>query len=414
MAATLVTAALLIELVRRSLRYEHALEHWAGAVARQERRTEALRRLTAEIASADDVVAVASRALEHGLEVAQATWGRIVVRQHEGAPRTVVELGDDGADTVGEGGAVGVSVGGSVGGSVGAPVGGSVGVSVERLLSGGDDLGSLTLSPPTDALDVEGRRMREMFIGLTAAAVARTRQRQSDHELAETLQSMLLPRLPTHLDGASLCGVYLPRAAAVGGDWYDAFATDVGYKLVVGDIVGKGARAAGAMGHLRIATHMVLGHRLPETVLDAFDAIAADSDDVFLATAAVIVVDSKANEIRSSLAGHPPPLMVRPGGEVVWLDGGKGLPLGMDRPGARGHAVTSGVGPVRLVLYTDGLVERRDEALSDGLERLADSAVRHRFLPLGDFCDAVTVDLLLPGSLRTDDVAVLAVDLPAP
>jgi serine phosphatase RsbU (regulator of sigma subunit) len=354
-------------------------------VAHQERRTEALRRLTAEIASADDIASVAGRALEHGLEVARATWGRIVIRQHEGVPRTVVEQGDAVA-----------------------------GVSVERLRSGGDDLGSLALSPPADELDAEGRRMREMFVGLTAAAVARTRQRQSDHELADTLQSMLLPRLPPNLDGASLCGVYLPRAAAVGGDWYDAFVTDVGYKFVVGDIVGKGARAAGAMGNLRIATHVVRDHRRPESVLDAFDAVAAELDDVFLATAAVVVADREARVIRSSLAGHPPPLLVSPSGDVVWLDGGKGLPLGVDHPGSRDHAVTRWVGPVRLVLYSDGLVERRDEALSDGLDRLADSVMRHRALELAEFCDAVTADLLLPGARRTDDVAVLAVDLLGP
>jgi serine phosphatase RsbU (regulator of sigma subunit)/CHASE1-domain containing sensor protein len=410
LAATLFAAALAIEFARRSWRYERELEHWADASARQERRTESLRRLTAEITSSDDVPTVATRALEHGLEVAQATWGRIVVGQNGGSKPTFVESGT--APAGAEPDVVGTDVDAVTGTDADIANDGG-GVSVERLRSGGHDHGTITLAPPNDTLDVEGRRLREMFIGLTAAALARTKQRQADRDLAETLQSMLLPRLPSHLDGAALCGVYLPRAAAVGGDWYDGFLTEVGFKFVVGDIVGMGPRAAGAMGNLRIATHMVSDHRLPESVLDAFDAVAIDSDDVFLATSAVVVADREAKVIRSSLAGHLPPLTISPRGEIAWLDVGKGLPLGVDRAGGRIHASTAWEEPVRLVMYTDGLVERRGEPLSAGLERLAESAVRHRGLPLDDFCDAIIGDLI-PGSLRTDDVAVLAVDLPAP
>jgi serine phosphatase RsbU (regulator of sigma subunit) len=116
--------------------------------------------------------------------------------------------------------------------------------------------------------------------------------------------------------------------------------------------------------------------------------------------------------LRSARAGHPPPLVLSPAGVVTWLTEGAGPPLGVPDAAPRQVSVLPWTEAVRLVLYTDGLLERRSEGIDTGFQRLADTVTQFAHLPLPEFCEAV-VDALVADGQR-DDVALLAVDLGAP
>jgi anti-anti-sigma factor len=131
------------------------------------------------------------------------------------------------------------------------------------------------------------------------------------------------------------------------------------------------------------------------------------------ATLVYAVVDPSAREVRFAAAGHPPPLLVAPNGRARFLDGARGVPL--DR--ALGHVYTDAVAPVpegtTLVLYSDGAIERRGEALDVGMERLADAAAESARLAPEGLCTRLT-EALLTGVRRQDDVALIAARVRAP
>jgi GAF domain-containing protein/anti-sigma regulatory factor (Ser/Thr protein kinase) len=252
-----------------------------------------------------------------------------------------------------------------------------------------------------------------------AQALDRARRYESERTIAETLQRSVLPEsLPT-VEGLELAARYLPGTSGldVGGDWFDVIELESGrVGLVVGDVVGKGVQAAATMSQLRNALRAFAFERLkPSAAVTRLNRLLDTLPEAPFATLAFVTLDPRTGVCRYALAGHPPPLVRYPDGSISYLEGGRSLPLGIGGDVTyRQAAVEVPPGSI-LLLYTDGLIERRDRSLDEGLELLGELVSGGPPLP-----DAL-VDHILAHSFREgergDDVAVLAVRLegvPAP
>ena len=236
------------------------------------------------------------------------------------------------------------------------------------------------------------------------AAYRRSEELGVQQTISQTLQAAMLSPAS---DLPTVAARYRPASGhlAVGGDWYDVISLPDGRRaLVVGDGVGHGLAAAAAMGQLRSASRaLLLEGRSPLEVLGAMDDFAASVPDGAFATMVCTVVDLERRTLAYACAGHPPPLIVRDG-TASWLDEGRSAPLGF-------HAVTrcqaeATVEPGDLlVLYSDGLIERRGESIDEGLDRLRVVAERHAGEPVQRIADLLLGDLL--DDEPEDDVVVL-------
>ncbi|WP_448639125.1 SpoIIE family protein phosphatase [Geodermatophilus sp. URMC 63] len=290
------------------------------------------------------------------------------------------------------------------------------------LRTGGHLLGSLTLGWATPQVFGEGDvGVLEAFAAQAAQALDRVtrleeerRRASATRSLAETLQRSLLtdpPRPP----GLDIAVRYRPAAqeAQVGGDWYDAFASAGGTTtLVVGDVTGHDRMAAAVMGQLRNMlrgiAHAVPGP--PSQVLGVLDGALAALGMGTLVTAVLARVGpapegaAGPRTLTWSSAGHLPPLVVPPAGAPRLLDRRPDLLLGVDPVRARRDGVETLPPGTTVVLYTDGLVERRDADLDAGVDRLLAAAGDLAELPVEEVCDALLARL---APQRADDVALL-------
>ena len=190
------------------------------------------------------------------------------------------------------------------------------------------------------------------------------------------LQQALLPTALPVLPRARIAARYLVAGQdhAAGGDWFDAIPLDDGgVALVVGDVVGQGVAASAAMGQLRavlaelLAAEDDLGHVLRRT-----DAFAARMPSLRAATLALVVLDPAAGTLRYTTCGHPPPLVISPDGKARYLEGTATGPLGTGSPPA---LATGALVPGELVLlYSDGLIERPNRTIAEGMAELAAAA----------------------------------------
>lgn len=239
--------------------------------------------------------------------------------------------------------------------------------------------------------------------------------------LADRLQQALLtpPPEPDHLHVAVR---YLPAGpgAQVGGDWYDAFLQPGGTTmLVIGDVVGHDTEAAAAMGQLRSLLRGVATYSdaAPVEVLRGLDASMATLQVGTLATAAVARFEQTPGELERGItrmrwanAGHLPPLVVNPDGSVAELAPWIGdLMLGVDASAQRRESLVTLDRGSTVLLYTDGLVERRDADLDQGLHRLRTALTQLADLPLEELLDEL-LERLVQGR-PDDDVALVAVRL---
>jgi sigma-B regulation protein RsbU (phosphoserine phosphatase) len=246
------------------------------------------------------------------------------------------------------------------------------------------------------------------------------RARELEHEVALELQrSLLSGELPAG-DGLATEVVYRPavRGQEVGGDWYDAFWIDEPgtLALVVGDVVGRGIGAAATMGQLRSAVRALASTGLsPAALLDGLDRYARTHGVGRMATLAYAEVDVATRRVRYACAGHPPPALLEPGRPARLLWDGRSLPLdahAVVHPRAEATLALAAGGA--LVLYSDGLVERRDRLMDAGLDELLAVLERVRDAPgPGGLADAMARRLLARAG-PTDDVCVLALRLTAP
>ncbi|MGZ4448120.1 MAG: SpoIIE family protein phosphatase, partial [Nocardioides sp.] len=220
------------------------------------------------------------------------------------------------------------------------------------------------------------------FLGLIAVPIAqaldRVTARASERSLSESLQRSLLTR-PATVGPLEVAVRYLPaaQAAQIGGDWYDSFPLPDGtLSVVVGDVAGHDQRAAAAMAQLRNVTRGLAyaGPTSPAAVLHGLDRVIDGLDVDVVATAVLAMVEAGegGHRVRWTNAGHPPPVLLRADGGAELLDRGADVLLGLTAdPDRAEHDEVLRPGDA-LVLYSDGLVERRGVDLWDSLAWLLD------------------------------------------
>ena len=246
----------------------------------------------------------------------------------------------------------------------------------------------------------------------TVAEEALLAREAEEREIAIGLQRALLPGRLATLPRLALAARYEAGSDVleVGGDWYDAFALPDGrVGLTVGDVVGHGLAAAAAMGQLRTALAALAQHAAgPGELLTRLEGFLLRSGTTDFATVCYAVLDPSTGVLDYASAGHPPMLLVTASGETHLLDGAQSAPLtGLDEHARPQASVVLEPGSL-LVLYSDGLVERRGERFSRGLRRLQQAGESIGAVPLDQFCDDLVVALGVAAS-RDDDVVVLAV-----
>ncbi|MFF8309651.1 ATP-binding SpoIIE family protein phosphatase [Streptomyces lydicus] len=232
-------------------------------------------------------------------------------------------------------------------------------------------------------------------------------------EAAVTLQRSLLPQELEQPDDLRVAATYQPGGtdAAVGGDWYDVITLGAGRTaLVIGDVMGRGVRAAAVMGQLRTAVRAYARLDLPpHEVLQLLDGLAAEIDASQIATCVYAVHDPNEGRLVYASAGHLPILVREPDGSVLRAAEPTGPPLGTG-----GWLHTSGSVPLgpgsSAVLYTDGLVERRDKDIDDGVEALERAFAGAAGTP-DIVCDRLLRSLGITAT-HDDDVAILVLQHP--
>ena len=229
--------------------------------------------------------------------------------------------------------------------------------------------------------------------------------------VAEALQRTLLPlELPT-IAGLELASRYVPaEGTELGGDWYDVFELpESRIAIVVGDVVGHGVTAAAVMAQLRTAlrAYAAEGHE-PAAVVSAVDRLMWQLGPTAMTTLVYLLLDPVEETLEIVNAGHLPPLLIDPEGEPHFLELERALPLGTSQNETyRSHTIPFAPG-AGMVLYTDGLVERRDAPIDVGLESLRAIAAGSR--DVEQLC-ADALARLLP-TAPADDVAVVAARMP--
>ena len=249
---------------------------------------------------------------------------------------------------------------------------------------------------------------------ILARAVTRISVAEREHQIALSLQERLLG-LGVISAAAAVSAAYQPAGEVmrVGGDWYTA--TPLGPARIgisAGDVVGHGLHAATVMSQLRSALGAAaLATDDPAAVIDLLDRYARTLDGAAFATVAYAIIDTTTSTVSYACAGHPYPLVVGSEGTVTWLRDGRRPPLAVrsfaSRLGANTGTAALPPGSL-LLLYTDGLIERRSEPLDDGFTRLGAAAEGCATMPAGQACKTL-ISQMTPADGYADDVAMIAV-----
>ena len=211
----------------------------------------------------------------------------------------------------------------------------------------------------------------------SGAHLAHSRWYERERRTAAVLQQVLLPPPLPAVPGVRMAARYLPGSEdlEMGGDWYDAVpVASGGVGLVIGNVMGRGVRAAALMGQLRAAVRAYARLDLsPARTLALLDELVLDLGDSSLVTTAYVVLDVRERTVTYARAGHVPPLLLAPSGELTWLDAVSSPPLGTSllHEQATIHVPEGAV----VALFTDGLVQDRQTDLDKGLDAFA-SAMR--------------------------------------
>ncbi len=283
------------------------------------------------------------------------------------------------------------------------------------LTANGEVIGVMTfIDGPGRLFEADDVSLATEVASRSGVALSNATRFQREHVVAEVLQRAVLPESLPKVEGLLLDAEYRAGVAGsyAGGDWYDVF--ELGQDAVffsVGDVMGKGAPAAALMGQVRsaIRAYAVAGLSPTEVLasLDTlFDALVEDR----VVTAVVGTITPSTGRVNLSNAGHPPPLVVRADGTATFCPMQRSLLIAAGLSGAprpRDELVLDRGDS--LIMYSDGLIERRGELITNGMERLADIATA---LGKAGWPDrpAATFASMLSTEERTDDVVVLCIN----
>jgi len=273
----------------------------------------------------------------------------------------------------------------------------------------GRDIGALALRWEHGAPFDGGLRDRLRTVAaMCAQSIERAHRSDTEHGVIATLQRRVLSPIP-HVRGIRVAARYVPASGdlGLGGDWYDGIALEGGrLAVVLGDVTGHGIDAVAEMALRRSSISTLLRAGVPlEELLVRASVGFGPTDDTSLATVAVAIVDPGHDLLTYVTAGHPPPLLRRADGTVELLDDAAGSLLGLPfapiSPGRRPFPPGTAV-----VLYSDGLVERRDEAIDEGIGRVVTALAG---APTGDVEAIAEALFAVPRPDVDDDVALTVV-----
>jgi PAS domain S-box-containing protein len=359
-------------------------------------RAERLERTATALAGAPDAETIARLVVDEVALALDAEAAGMALLDRDGRLRGVLADGDAGEDLVIEAEAVFDEAAGWVRVPLAAPMLGGVlwvRFAAARELSADD---------------------RAFVCGLAAqATLALERSRLFDEQrsVAHALQQSLLGTPPPEDSRFSVASLYRPavQGLEVGGDWHDTFLLPDGrVAIAVGDVVGRGLVAATAMGQLRSAVRALAGAELgPAGVLGRLDTFVRGVEPARYATLAYAEIDPDRGAVTYACAGHLPPVWLAPGAAPELLMGGRSTPLGVPpQRGRRGVAEMVLEPGAALLLYTDGLVERRREAIDAALDRLLEALAARAGTPPDALLDALAGTLLVDEQ-EDDDVCAL-------
>jgi serine/threonine-protein kinase RsbW len=253
----------------------------------------------------------------------------------------------------------------------------------------------------------------ELFEALASTAsqgLARSRLFEREHTVAITLQQSLLALELPPIPGAQVAARYRPgwEGLEVGGDWFQVVPLRSGrVVLAVGDVVGRGLQAASAMGQIRSAlAGAAISKPAPVQVLKALDKVVTQVPGGAYTTVAYCLFNPENRLLRYACAGHPPPLLIEGSGNPLFLMHGRGAPLAVlqsrEKEGRRQMFPGD-----HVLLYSDGLIERRNESIDDGLRRLAKEATAAVSRGIEAGADQLLARLAESEESPSDDVTLL-------
>jgi PAS domain S-box-containing protein len=246
----------------------------------------------------------------------------------------------------------------------------------------------------------------------TGIVLAASRIREQEHEISVRLQQALLPDSIVWHPSFLVEARYQAASSLmeVGGHWYDTFSWPNGHiGVMVGDVVGHNIESAATMGRLRWATAASAAYvdPTPASLLGALDRAALGPSDSAFATAVCAIVDPESGRLTYSAAGHPPIVVVAPDGSYDFLTEATGMPVCALASGARPESSKLLEPGSLVVLYSDGLVERRDRNIDVGIEHLANLASKYVSMPLAFVADRLLAELSGDDSPSEDDIVVV-------
>ncbi len=276
------------------------------------------------------------------------------------------------------------------------------------VLSGAGDLALWLELRSARWVTAEDRLLVTVLIGHLSLAMQHVRQFESARETSLTLQRAMLPPVQPPPDFAVRYEPAVPPLE-IGGDWYDVLPIGnhrIG--IVVGDCVGRGLPAAAIMGQLRSSARaLLINGAQPALLLEQLDSAASLIPNAYCTTVFLAILDTESGMLQYSNAGHMPAVLAGPeSGPTTMLTDAGSVPLAVRRDQPRPQATRVLPPGSTLMLFTDGLVERRQESIDDGIARAAHVLVETLTLPLDTVADAVLRELA-PAAGYDDDVAMV-------
>lgn len=282
-------------------------------------------------------------------------------------------------------------------------------VVVPLTTSEGRTIGGMCLWAPTVAPAPVGDVVFSQLLRLAGVALEKAARLEHEHRLVLELQRSLLPRTVPTIPGARVSARYRPASDGVdvGGDWYDIFALPAGkFAFVLGDVAGHGAHAASIMGQVRMALRAyAMESDDPTEVITRLNRLMTQLHTCEFTTLILCIWDPPTRTARIVRAGHLPPVLIgEDGAELVETSGS--VPIGIDALSTYASDRIVVEPGNALMLFSDGLVERRGESLDVGMDRL--TALANGFDgDLDELCDRLLANLTGPET--DDDVAVLGI-----